>query len=104
MGTWSGLLLEESRTLAGELMVAFGFLYMVVDYTSVRTTEDFEEVQVQSRGFGILNAGYRSQELLGLRKIFFSGSSSFVSWILLEGERLCCKSKALLRYLSAGFC
>jgi hypothetical protein len=27
----------------------------------VQITEDFEEVQVQSRGFGILDVGYRSQ-------------------------------------------
>ncbi|XP_075483674.1 photosystem II stability/assembly factor HCF136, chloroplastic-like [Primulina tabacum] len=58
----TGLLLEEFRTLAGELMVAFGFLYMVADYTSARITDDFEEVQVQSRGFGILDIGYRSQD------------------------------------------
>ncbi|KAG5554093.1 hypothetical protein RHGRI_011834 [Rhododendron griersonianum] len=68
----TGQLQEEFKTWDGELMVAFGSLFVVGDFISAKAqgqvkdlfliTEEFEEIPVQSRGFGILDVGYRSQD------------------------------------------
>ncbi|KAF3621212.1 Photosystem II stability/assembly factor, chloroplastic [Capsicum annuum] len=62
VGEWtSGLLIWNWRTIA-ELWTPhgwnFNFRRQLNDW---ELTEDFEEVSVQSRGFGILDVGYRSQ-------------------------------------------
>ncbi|KAJ0740118.1 putative photosynthesis system II assembly factor Ycf48/Hcf136-like domain-containing protein [Helianthus annuus] len=49
-----GQLQEESKTWVGEQMVDFSCLCVI--------TEEFKEIPLQSRDFGILDVGYRSKE------------------------------------------
>ncbi|KAL3830647.1 hypothetical protein ACJIZ3_019449 [Penstemon smallii] len=54
------------------------------NYVAVSSREDFEEVQVQSRGFGILDVGYRSQDeawAAGGSGILLKTTNSGKSWI-----------------------
>lgn len=60
---WSfDLVLEYELLLSVAILISSCFFIMKLNVVlDLQLTEDFEEVSVQSRGFGILDVGYRSQ-------------------------------------------